>query len=162
MRTNFDFTPYRRSTVGFDRLFEMLENGIGLTGAENYPPFDLEQEGEDHYRITLAVAGFREDEIDITAQQNLLVVSGRRREGEDRRFVHRGIAARSFERRFALGDYVQVKSAGLSDGLLTIELVREVPEAMKPRRIAIGGGSPSDARIDDQRADNENSAAEAA
>lgn len=161
MRTNFDFTPYRRSTVGFDRLFEMLENGLGFTGAENYPPFDLEQEGDDHYRITLAVAGFREDEIDITAQQNLLIVSGRRGEGEDRRFVHRGIAARPFERRFALGDYVQVKAAELKDGLLTIDLVREVPEAMKPRRIEIGSGS-SATRIGDQRADNENGADQAA
>ena len=162
MRTNFDFTPYRRSTVGFDRLFEMLENGPGfVNGTENYPPFDLEQDGEDHYRITLAVAGFRQDEIDITAQQNLLIVSGRKQSGDDRRFVHRGIAARSFERRFALGDYVQVKSAELKDGLLSIELVREVPEAMKPRRIAIGSGG-EEARIGDQRADNENSAGQAA
>jgi molecular chaperone IbpA len=162
MRTNFDFTPYRRSTVGFDRLFEMLEGGLGFTGAENYPPFDLEQQGEDHYRITLAVAGFREEEIDITAQQNLLIVSGRRSDDGDRRFVHRGIATRAFERRFALGDYVQVKAAELKDGLLTIELVREVPEAMKPRRIEIGSGGSSATRIGDQRADNENSAGQAA
>ncbi len=162
MRTNFDFTPYRRSTVGFDRLFEMLESGLGYSGAENYPPFDLEQDGEDRYRITLAVAGFREKEIDITAQQNLLIVTGRRADGEDRRFVHRGIAARPFERRFALGDYVQVKAAELRDGLLTIELAREVPEAMKPRRIEIGRADTQEAQIGDQRADNENSAEQAA
>ena len=159
MRTNFDFTPYRRSTVGFDRLFEMLEKDFYGT-AENYPPFDLEQDGDDRYRITLAVAGFRMDEIEITAQQNLLVVAGRRNDQDERQFVHRGIAARSFERRFVLGDYVQVKNAEMKDGLLSIHLVREVPEEMKPRRIEIGGGGAS--RISDQRADNENSSRSAA
>jgi molecular chaperone IbpA len=156
MRTNFDFSPFRRSTVGFDRLFEMLENGGMTGGAESYPPFNLEHDGEDRYRITLAVAGFKQDEIDITAQQNLLVVSGRKQENEEGRYVHRGIATRSFERRFALGDYVQVKNAELRDGLLSIELVREIPEAMKPRRIEIGGGALQ-VSIGDQRADNENS-----
>jgi molecular chaperone IbpA len=161
MRTNFDFTPFRRSTVGFDRLFEMLENGSSMTGAESYPPFNLEQDGQDRYRITLAVAGFAQDEIDITAQQNLLIVSGRKQENEERSYVHRGIATRSFERRFALGDYVQVKGAELRDGLLSIELVREIPEEMKPRRIEIGGGS-SQRQIGEQRADNENSEQSAA
>ena len=156
MRTNFDFTPYRRSTVGFDRLFELLENGANWMGRDNYPPFDLEHDGEDRYRITLAVAGFKQDEIDITAQQNLLVVSGRKQENEEGRYVHRGIATRSFERRFVLGDYVHVKAAELSDGLLSIELVREIPEEMKPRKIEIGGGE-SQVQIGDQRADNENS-----
>ena len=156
MRTNFDFSPYRRSTVGFDRLFEMLESGGMTGGSESYPPFNLEQDGEDRYRITLAVAGFGPDEIDITAQQNLLVVSGRKQENEDRRYVHRGIATRSFERRFALGDYVQVKNAELRDGLLSIDLVREIPEEMKPRRIEIGGGV-SQGRIGERRAENENS-----
>jgi len=156
MRTNFDFTPFRRSTVGFDRLFEMLENGSSVAGAESYPPFNLEQDGQDRYRITLAVAGFSQDEIDITAQQNLLIVSGAKQENEERSYVHRGIATRSFERRFALGDYVQVKGAELRDGLLTIELVRDIPEEMKPRRIEIGGGS-SQPQIGEQRAENENS-----
>ena len=160
MRTNFDFTPFRRSTVGFDRLFEMLESGGMTGGSESYPPFNLEHDGEDRYRITLAVAGFGQDEIDITAQQNLLVVSGRKQESEDRRYVHRGIAARSFERRFALGDYIQVKGAELRDGLLSIELVREIPEEMKPRKIEIGGGSQ--AWIGDQRAENENGKEQAA
>ena len=157
MRTNFDFTPFRRSTVGFDRLFEMLENGGVPGGMESYPPFNLEQDGEDRYRITLAVAGFAQDEIDIVAQQNLLTVSGKKREEDGRSYVHHGIATRSFERRFALGDYVQVKAAELRDGLLTIELVREIPEEMKPRRIEIGSGSAQQPRIGERSADNENS-----
>jgi molecular chaperone IbpA len=150
MRTNFDLTPFRRATVGFDRLFDMLENGLTNQTAESYPPFDLEQQGDDRYRITIAVAGFRPDEIDITAQQNLLVVSGKKSEQNERSYVHRGITARSFERRFVLGDYVQVRDAGLKDGLLSIELVREIPEEMKPRKIEIKGGrDPS--QIADQR-----------
>ncbi|HEV2746847.1 MAG TPA: Hsp20 family protein [Allosphingosinicella sp.] len=153
MRTNFDFTPFRRSTVGFDRLFDLLENGTSFQADESYPPYDVEQADADRYRITLAVAGFRPDEIDITAKQNLLVVSGRRQENGERSYVHRGIAARSFERSFVLGDYVQVKGAELKDGLLSIELVREIPEEMKPRKIAIGGGSST---IADQRAGNDN------
>ena len=140
MRSNFDFAPFRRSTVGFDRLFDLLESGAS-TQAENYPPFDLIRENDDHYRITLAVAGFRPDEIDVTAQQNLLIVSGQKQEEPDGRYIHRGIAARAFERRFGLADFVQVKSADLEDGMLSIDLVREIPEAMKPRRIDIGGGA---------------------
>ena len=161
MRTNFDFTPFRRSTVGFDRLFEMLENGGMGSGSEAYPPFNLEQESDDRYRITLAVAGFGQDEIEITAQQNLLIVSGRKQENENRHYVHRGSATRSFERRFVLGDYVQVRHAELRDGLLSVELVREIPEEMKPRRVEIGGAS-SQARIGEQRADNENAKEQAA
>ncbi|HEU0135526.1 MAG TPA: Hsp20 family protein [Allosphingosinicella sp.] len=154
MRTNFDFTPYRRSTVGFDRLFDLLENGAGWQGADNYPPFDLERISEDGYRITLAVAGFRPDEIDVTAQQNLLIVSGRKN-GEDKgQYIHRGIANRAFERRFGLADYVQVRSAEIKDGMLSIELVREIPEEMKPRKIEIGGGR---AQVSDQRPENDNS-----
>ena len=160
MRTTFDFTPFRRSTVGFDRLFDLLENGTSMNVGETYPPFDLEQHGDDRYRITLAVAGFRQDEIAITAQQNLLIVSGRKGEGNERKLIHNGIAARSFERRFVLGDYVQVKSAELRDGLLSIELAREVPEEMKPRKIRIGG-SETDSQLTDQRSSedavNENS-----
>ena len=142
MRSAFDFAPYRRSTVGFDRLFDMLENSsVGGTG-ENYPPFDLIKLGDNDYRIELAVAGFKSDEIDITAQQNVLVVSGKKsEESEDRSsdYIYRGIATRSFERRFALADHIQVRGADLKDGLLAIELVREIPEAMKPRKIDIGG-----------------------
>ncbi len=138
--SRFDLTPYRRSTVGFDRLFDLLENQARLNSGDNYPPFNIERRSEDRYRITLAVAGFRPEDIDITAQQNLLVIQGKRREeapaGE---LLHVGIANRGFERRFELADYVRVESADLSDGLLTIELLREVPEAMKPKKIAVNG-----------------------
>jgi molecular chaperone IbpA len=144
MRTAFDFAPFRRSTVGFDRLFDMLENSnLGQT-QENYPPFDLIRKGENDYTIQLAVAGFRPDEIDITAQQNVLLVSGRKSDETEEKsddFIYRGIANRSFERRFALADHIQVKGADLKDGLLSIDLVREIPEAMKARKINIGGGS---------------------
>ena len=151
MRSAFDFAPFRRSTVGFDRLFDMLENSsIGQT-QENYPPFDLVKEGENEYRIQLAVAGFRPDEIDITAQQNVLVVSGRKTDESDEKgtdFIYRGIANRSFERRFALADHIQVKGADMRDGLLSIDLVREIPEAMKPRKISIGGTQPKHDQIE--------------
>lgn len=138
----FDLTPYRRSTVGFDRLFDLIENNARLSQGDNYPPFNIERLSEDRYRVTLAVAGFRPDEIDITAQQNLLQITGRKEEGQgaDRsHFLHVGIANRSFERRFELADFVRVEKAGLADGLLTIDLLREVPEAMKPKKIAING-----------------------
>ena len=137
MRTNFDLSGFRRSTIGFDRLFDLLES----SAADGYPPFDLEYDDADSYRITLAVAGFKPQEIEVTAQQNLLIVSGRKADDEqnDGRYLHRGIARRGFERRFELADFVQVKSADMKDGLLTIDLAREVPEAMRPRRIEIGG-----------------------
>ena len=144
MRSAFDFTPYRRSTVGFDRLFDMLEHSEGSNGGENYPPFDLIKTGENDYRIELAVAGFKSDEIDITAQQNVLIVGGKKRDdsGDDHSdYIYRGIATRSFERRFALADHIQVRGADLKDGLLSVALVREIPEAMKPRKITIGSGS---------------------
>jgi molecular chaperone IbpA len=144
MRTAFDFAPFRRSTVGFDRLFDMLENNNLGQAQENYPPFDLIKKGENEYCIQLAVAGFTRDEIDITAQQNVLLVSGKKSDESDGKngdFIYRGIANRSFERRFALADHIQVKSADLKDGMLSIELVREIPEAMKPRKIDIGGAS---------------------
>ena len=143
MRTNFDFSPYRRSTVGFDRLFDFLENAGRAEQVDNYPPFDIEKMSDDRYRITLAVAGFKREEIDITARQNLLVITGRKSEnrGKDGSFLHMGIATRAFERRFELADFVRVETADLSDGLLVLELVREIPEAMKPRKIEIGGSS---------------------
>ena len=142
MRSAFDFAPFRRSSVGFDRLFDMLENNGTGNGAENYPPFDLIRSGENEYRIELAVAGFKPDEIDITAQQNVLIVTGRKKDETEQRgseYVYRGIATRSFERRFALADHIQVRGADLKDGLLSVDLVREIPEAMKPRKIEIGG-----------------------
>jgi molecular chaperone IbpA len=140
----YDFSPYRRSTVGFDRLFDFLESA-GRAEQENYPPFDIEKLSDDSYRITLAVAGFKREEIEIVAHQNMLTISGRRGEerGRDGSFLHMGIANRSFERRFELADFVFVTGAELKDGLLSIELAREIPEAMKPRRIAIGGEAPA-------------------
>jgi molecular chaperone IbpA len=142
MRNNFDFTPYRRSTVGFDRLFDFLESSAQAQG-DNYPPYDLERLSDDRYRITIAVAGFKREEIDITARQNLLVVTGRKGESraKEGNFLHVGIATRAFERRFELADFVRVENADLQDGLLAVELVREIPEAMKPRKIEIGSGS---------------------
>ena len=141
MRTNFDLSGFRRSTIGFDRLFDLLESSAAAQNADGYPPFDLEHDGEDGYRITLAVAGFKPEEIDITAHQNLLTVSGRKAEDgqDDGRYLHRGIARRGFERRFELADFVQVKGADMKDGLLTIDLLREIPEAMRPRKVEIGG-----------------------
>ena len=147
MRSAFDFAPFRRSTVGFDRLFDMLENNsVGQT-QENYPPFDLIKVGDNEYRIELAVAGFKPDELDITAQQNVLIVSGSKKaESEEKGsdYIYRGIANRSFERRFALADHIQVKGADIRDGLLAIDLVREIPEAMKPKKINIGGSERSE------------------
>ncbi len=135
----FDYTPSRRSTVGIEHLFDLLENTARAgAGGDNYPPFNIERRGEDAYRITLAVAGFKSDDIEITAQQNLLVVQGRKPEGDTGDFLHVGIAQRGFERRFELADFVRVDNANLEDGLLTIDLVREVPEAMKPKTIAVG------------------------
>jgi molecular chaperone IbpA len=132
-----DFTPYRRSTVGFDRLFDLLERTA--SSGDNYPPFNIERRGDDTYRITLAIAGFRPQDLDITAQQNLLVIQGKKREDSvEGELLHVGIANRGFERRFELADFVRVDHADLADGLLVIDLVREVPEAMKPKKIQIG------------------------
>jgi molecular chaperone IbpA len=135
----FDFTPYRRTMVGFDRLFDLLENHNRLNSGDNYPPFNIERRAEDSYRITLAVAGFKPADIEITAQQNLLVVQGKKAdEAASGQYLHVGIAQRGFERRFELADYVRVDAANLEDGLLSIDLVREVPEAMKPKKIPVG------------------------
>ena len=155
--SRLDFTPYRRSTVGFDHLFDLLENKVRQNAGDNYPPFNIERRGDEEYRITLAVAGFRPDDIDITAQQNLLTVQGRKRDDSpEGQMLHVGIANRGFERRFELADYVRVENADLADGLLTIDLVREVPEAMKPKKIAVNGqtamlkavGSSDDDQVD--------------
>lgn len=135
-----DFSPYRRTMVGFDRLFDMIENQARANAGDKYPPFNIERRGQDAYRITLAVAGFKPADIDITAQANLLVVRGNKpEESAEGEMLHVGIAQRGFERRFELADYVRVENADLADGLLVVDLVREVPEAMKPKKIAIGG-----------------------
>lgn len=138
----FDFTPYRRSTVGFDRLFDLMEGHSRQSSGDNYPPFNIERRGQDTYRITLAVAGFRKGDLDITAQQNLLTVHGSKREDQTQGdLLHVGIANRGFERRFELADFVRVAAADLADGLLVIDLIREIPDAMKPKSIAIGASS---------------------
>ena len=153
--SRLDFTPYRRSTVGFDRLFDMLESQARLNSGDNYPPFNISKSGADNYRITLAVAGFRPQDIDITAQANLLTVQGKKRDDIDdgSELLHVGIANRGFERRFELADYVRVENAQLADGLLVVDLVREVPDAMKPKKIAVNGGTTLTAVPDDTASD---------
>ena len=137
MRT-YDFSPLWRSTVGFDRLFDLAETAQ-RAGEDNYPPYNIERLAEDRYQITLAVAGFSPAEISVTAEQNVVTIEGGKAERDEREYIYRGISARPFKRQFNLADYVQVKSAAFDNGFLKIELVREIPEAMKPRRIAIEG-----------------------
>jgi molecular chaperone IbpA len=137
MRTAYDFSPLFRSSVGFDRIFDLLENATRVQALDNWPPYNIEKVDEDQYRITMAVAGFSPDELNLTSQPNWLVVSGQKQGEESTQYLHRGIATRSFERRFELADHVKVKDARLDNGLLTIELVREVPEEMRPRRIEV-------------------------
>jgi molecular chaperone IbpA len=142
MRT-FDFSPLYRSTVGFDRLFDMLDQATRVEPMTNWPPYNIEKAGEDQYRITMAIAGFSQDEIEVTQQANALLVLGHKKAPEeDKQFLHRGIATRSFKQTFNLADHVKVTGASLDNGLLTIELKREVPEALKPRRIEIGTAGP--------------------
>jgi molecular chaperone IbpA len=136
----FDVSPFYRSTVGFDQLFDLVENSI----RPDWPPYDIEKTGEDAYRITMAVAGFSQDEIELTQHGPSLVVTGRRKPDDAKRQVlHRGIAGRDFKQTFNLADHVNVAGAALRDGLLYVDLVREVPEAMKPRRIEVGAGKPT-------------------
>ena len=148
MRT-VDFTPLWRSTIGFDRLFDLIENAQG-TGEDNYPPYNIERLGDNRFQISLALAGFSPDEITITAEQNVLTVEGAKKIGNDEReYLHRGISHRPFKRQFSLADYVQVRGAAFDSGLLKIELLREIPEAMKPRRVAINDqGSATVEKLD--------------
>jgi molecular chaperone IbpA len=142
MRTAFDFSPFYRSSIGFDRVFDLLENANRVEAIDNWPPYDIAKTGDDTYRITMAVAGFSQEELEISAQPNLLMVTGQKGAQAGGEYLHHGIAARSFTRRFELADHVKVTGATLVNGLLTIELQREIPEAMKPRRIEIAS-SPS-------------------
>lgn len=142
MRT-VDFTPLYRSVVGFDRLAALLEAAAKSEGPSGYPPYNIETTGENAYRIEIAVAGFKADELDIQVKENLLTVTGRKAANDEgRQYLHRGLAERNFERRFQLADYVLVTDANLSDGLLSIALKRELPEALKPRKIEIGQAAP--------------------
>lgn len=155
--TTFDLSPLYRTAIGFDRLADMLSNASRVEG-NGYPPYNIEARGEDSYRISMAVAGFADEDLEIVTEQNTLTVSGRKPEegGEDREFLYRGIATRAFERRFQLADHVRVEAARLENGLLHIDLKRELPEQMKPRRIEIAGARPS---IENERAEGEAKAA---
>jgi molecular chaperone IbpA len=139
---HFDFAPLYRSTVGFDRLAQILDSVTGLDNETVYPPYNIERLSDNEYRITMAVAGFAQNELKVDVKESALSVKGEKKADEaERKYLHRGIAARSFERRFQLADYVEVKGADLKDGLLHIDLVRNLPERMKPRTVAISANS---------------------
>ena len=152
---SIDLSPLYRASVGFDRLFKTLDQVNRLEdSAFSYPPYNIEKLDEDSYRIVMAVAGFGEGDLDITAKENSLVISGRKDKAEDEQvtFLHRGIANRAFERRFDLADHIKVTGAKLENGLLSVELVREIPEAMKPRTIAINSGEKSTKVLENEAA----------
>lgn len=152
MRT-YDFSPLFRSSVGFDRLANLMDSALRSDDAPSYPPYNIERTGEDTYRITMAVAGFSEGDVEIVAQDNALTVTGRQTKDETpKNFLYRGIAARPFERKFELAEYIQVSGASLENGLLHIELVREVPEAKKPRNVKINGQSKVEHKVVENKA----------
>ena len=151
MRT-YDLNPLWRSTIGFDRFFDLVDAAEHAGTDDNYPPCNVERLGEDRYQISLALAGFAPDEIALTAEQNVLTVEGRKAEKQQRELLYQGISSRPFKRQFNLADYVQVKAATFDNGLLQIELVRDIPEAMKPRRIAISGTPASNVQQIDSKA----------
>ena len=140
MRT-VDFTPLYRSAIGFDRLFNMMEASSAKNTSGGYPPYNIEQKDEHNFRITMAVAGFAEEQLDLTQKENMLIVKGERKVEEGRTYVYQGIAERDFERKFQLADYVKVVGASMENGLLHIDLEREIPQAMQPRKIAIGSNN---------------------
>jgi molecular chaperone IbpA len=145
---HFDLSPLYRQTVGFDRLFSLLDQGGALEASPGYPPYNIERTGENAYRVTLAVAGFGRDDLTIETRENTLSIKGAKEQNAQQsagEFLHQGIAARAFERRFQLADHVVVTGASLDNGLLHVDLVREIPEAQKPRRIDIGGAAPAEA-----------------
>jgi molecular chaperone IbpA len=157
MATSYDYAPLFRSSVGFDRVFNLLENAQRARSISDWPPYDIVKTGDDSYRISIAVAGFSQDDLDITFQSNLLTVTGKKPEAAAEGYLHRGIAGRPFEHRFELADHVRVNGADLSNGLLSIELVREIPEALKPRKISVQGEpalqhSAAPAQIEAQKA----------
>ncbi|WP_298884487.1 Hsp20 family protein [uncultured Bradyrhizobium sp.] len=138
----YDWTPLWRSTIGFDRLFDALDE-VQRTAEESYPPYNIERLDENRFQITVALAGFTSEEVSLTSEQNVLTLEGRKADKEGKTFLHRGISTRNFKRQFTLADHVEVKGARFENGLLFVDLQREIPEAMKPRRIAINGTSPS-------------------
>ncbi|CAN7669122.1 Hsp20 family protein [Rhizobium sp. LjRoot30] len=141
MATSYDYTPLFRSSVGFDRVFSLLENAQSARSISDWPPYDIVKTGDGAYRISIAVAGFAQDDLEVTFQSNLLTVTGKKQEVANEGYLHRGIAGRPFEHRFELADHVRVSKADLHNGMLTIDLVREIPEALKPRKISISGYS---------------------
>jgi molecular chaperone IbpA len=147
MRNDLDFAPLYRSSIGFDRVFNLLNNAQRLQAIESWPPYDIVKTGENDYRIEMAVAGFADADLDITQERNVLVVKGQKEDAKDGEHLHRGIAGRSFERKFELADHVRVEDASLVNGLLRIVLKREIPEAAKPRKIAIGNSTAQQAPI---------------
>jgi molecular chaperone IbpA len=140
MRT-VDFTPLYRNAIGFDRLFDMMEAGSAKNASNGYPPYNIEQKDENKYRITMAVAGFAEEQLDITQKENVLIVRGEHKSDAEKKYVYQGIAERNFERKFQLADYVKVIGATMENGLLHVDLEREIPEAMQPRKIEINSGN---------------------
>lgn len=156
MATSYDYAPLFRSSVGFDRVFNLLENAQRARSISDWPPYDIVKTGDDTYRISIAVAGFTQDDLDITFQSNLLTVTGKKQEASSDGYLHRGIAGRPFEHRFELADHVRVKGADLQNGLLSIDLVREIPDALKPRKISIQSApaltSAAPAQIEGQKA----------
>ena len=156
MATSYDYAPLFRSSVGFDRVFNLLENAQRARSISDWPPYDIVKTGDDSYRISVAVAGFAQEDLDITFQSNLLTVTGKKQEAASEGYLHRGIAGRPFEHRFELADHVRVSGADLSNGLLSIDLLREIPEALKPRKIIIESStaltSAAPAQIEAQKA----------
>jgi molecular chaperone IbpA len=151
--TTFDFAPLFRTAIGFDRLARLMDTAAAAPEVSSYPPYNIEKTGDDSYRLTMAVAGFRPEELDLVVKENTLVISGKvASDGQKGEVLYRGIAGRAFERRFVLADHIVVDGADLQNGLLHIGLKRVVPEALKPRRIAIGAGSPSAIANDTQDA----------
>lgn len=145
---NYDLSPLYRSTVGFDRVFDLLETVSNKVESGGYPPYNIERIDEDDYRITLAVAGFAQDEIDIELHENELKVIAKKEETENTpQYLHQGIAARSFERRFQIAEHVKVVGASLTNGLLNVDLKREIPEAKRPRKIAINGNEATNVKV---------------
>jgi molecular chaperone IbpA len=151
---SYDLSPLFRTSVGFDRLNKILDAAQGVDSSTGYPPYNIEKLEQDRYGITMAVAGFAERDLDVTVKDNVLVVTGRiePKDGKDGFFLHRGIATRAFERRFQLADHIEVVNARLENGLLDLDLVREVPESLKPRKIAIGNGSDTAPLIETEKA----------
>jgi molecular chaperone IbpA len=151
MRTTFDFTPFARNAIGFEALFDRLNDRSNYNN-EGYPPYDIVRKGEDEFQINIAVAGFSRDEITITAEASQLTVAGKRQDKDDTEYLYQGISARSFERRFNLADYIEVDGATFENGLLHIHLFRRIPDKMKPRKIAIGNVTQLDAKGSDKAA----------